>query len=194
MVWIQLPEDVREAFGLADGRLPVSEQQAEALQQGRVSPEKLVDDVDRQFDLLDEDHPARPVIADSIVKMSMLAAVELLFAGFHEAASYVIRIGLRHAPEHVGLHAHLGLALAGLGAPEAATKQLAGAVELAARRGGKAPLLWILTARALSEQGRHNEAVLLLEDLIQGIPNNPGIWQLLASERELAAAGPATRV
>ena len=146
MVWIELPADLQKAFGLADPRLPVSDEQAIALREGRVAPEKLVDDVDRQYDLLAEDHPGKPVVSDSIVKLAMLAAVELLFAGFHEAASYVIRIGLRHAPGHLGLNAHLGLALAGLGSHEAAAKQLTGAVAIAARRGGSAPMLWILTA------------------------------------------------
>lgn len=188
MVWIRLPRNLQEAFGITDAPLPVSDEQAAAIREGHVAPEKLVDDIDRQYDLLDDDHPARPIVADAVVKMSLLAAVDLLFAGFHEAATYVLRAGLRHAPDHLGLNAHLALALAGQGDLEAATRQFTSAVALATRRGGKASMLWILTARALSEQGRHEEAVALLEDLTRGIPNSPGLWQLLAAEREKARA------
>ncbi len=187
-IWIEPSDELQEQLGIGAWPLPISPEQGDALSRGRLVLERLVDDIDRQLDLLPNDHPGRPAITEAVVKLSYMSALDLLWTGFHEAAEHVIRVGLHRAPTHLGLHSHLGLAIAGRGMPGAATAQLTRAVALAIERGMRVPMLWVLTARALSEQGRHAEAVVLLEDLTVTLPRQPGFWDLLASERELSEA------
>jgi predicted Zn-dependent protease len=138
-------------------------------------------------DAYSDEHPSQ-ALDTAIARLAYMVAIDELDDHLYEHAEHHLRIGLRHAPGNVSLRSHLGLALWGLGRRDDATTELSRAIAGFRRVGEIAPMLWLLTARALDETGRHGEARPLLEELAALLPAEESFWELLAVARARAAA------
>ena len=184
-VHVALSPDAQVAMGLPAVAWPIPGAELTDVMRSPVSLARVVELADRWC----IDHPERaPAMAAPIARLAYVVAVDELDDHDFGAAEHHLRLGLGHQPGSLSLRSHLGLALWGSGRRADAIEELRAAVDGCRRSGRLAPLLWILTARALDEEGCFDEARALLEELVPMLPPDERFWELLARVRSRAGA------
>jgi len=191
-VWITLADQIAARCKLPIVPVPVSESTAAMLGGSRIEPSAIALDIDSW--LLREEHSpaADSVLSRYVATLAYLGALELIDSGHSSAAARLLEVGVRRMPDDPSLRANLGLALWDAGSRYDALVQLMTASRQYAEAGQTAPMLWILTARALGEAGRHSDAAALLELLADTEPRVAYFWDLLdtvEARRDATAAG-----
>ncbi len=177
--WIQPTEALAELLDVPPVPLPVTATTAETIQAGRIELPSLARDVDAYLAEADPGDPKTPMLARCAASLALTAANEFLEAEDHTTAADLLRLAVRHAPEDTGIRASYGSALWMSGRRFDGLAQLARAVSLNTEQGRVVPMLWILTAQAMADAGRHGEAQLLLEDLAATGPSDFRFWELI---------------
>lgn len=180
-VWVSPSESLATRLNISSVPLPVSEGTAATLQGGRIEPAAIALDIDSWLAAGERAPSATKVLGRYVATLAYVGAVELLDRGRAELAVRLLEVGIRHAPDDPSLRANLGVALWESGRRYDATVQLVIATHQFARVGQVAPALWLLTARVLSEAGRHQDALELLETLAATNPRQPLFWDLIDS-------------
>jgi predicted Zn-dependent protease len=181
---IQLEDAARSRMHLPAVGWPVPAGEVDAVLGPPVRLDRVVEAADRWCD----DAPDRAAaLAPALARLAYAVAIDEMDDHCWDLAVEHLRIGLRHDPTNVSLRGHLGLALWGAGQRDRAVHHLLVAVDVCRAAGRAAPLLWLLTARALDETGRFAEAASLLEELAALLPAEEQFWDLLAAVRGRAA-------
>ncbi len=178
-VWITATDELATRCRLPAVPVPVSESTAAMLQAGRIEPSAIALDIDSYLLRGDHTPDAVAVLSRYVATLAYVGALELIDRGRSDAAARLLAVGVRRMPDDPSLRANLGVALWDAGLRYEALAQLMAASCEYAAAGQAAPMLWILTARALSEAGRHDDAVQLLELLAETEPQVPLFWDLL---------------
>jgi predicted Zn-dependent protease len=190
--WITPTDELAERCNLPVVPVPVSESTAAMLETGRIEPSAIALDIDTWLLRGDHSTATRSVLSRYVATLAYIGALELIDHGQAETAARLLEVGVRRMPDDPSMRANLGLALWDAGFRYDALAQLMTASAQCADAGQCAPMLWILTARALSEAGRHDDAVSVLELLADTEPRVARFWDLLdtlEARRESAAAG-----
>ena len=171
-MWITPTAKAAAVWKLPAVPLPVSEAIAAMFEGDRVEPSAVALDVDSW--LLAEERPASAtaVLGRYVATLAYIGALELLDRGRPDAAARLLEVGVRRLPGDPSLRANLGMALWDSGRRLDGLAQMVLATHQYRDAGQIAPVLWLLTARALSEAGRHADALELLEmlDALGGQP------------------------
>jgi predicted Zn-dependent protease len=182
---VQLDAAARRRMHLPDVAWPVPAGALDAILGPPVRVDRIVEEAGRWCD----DHPDRSAsLAPALARLAYAVAIDEMDDHCWAMAIEHLRIGLRHDPTNVSLRSHLGLAHWGAGHRDRAVDHLSAAVEVCRARGRAAPMLWLLTARALDETGRFDEAAARLGELSTLLPAEGRFWDLLAAVRERAYA------
>jgi predicted Zn-dependent protease len=177
--WIEPSEALAERLALPAVPLPVSDRTADDLRAGRFDPAVAAAEVDAWLSRGDGPEAKRAVLARWTASLAYVAGVDFLDHGEAATAAHLFSIGVRRADDDPSLRAMLGLARWDCHHQVDAIAHLALAVDQYAAAGQVAPMLNILTARALSEAGRHQLALDLLEVLAATEPRVPLFWDLV---------------
>lgn len=179
--WIQPTEALAGQLDVPPVPLPVSSSTSEAMEAGHIELPALARDVDTYLAEADADDPKTPVLRRCAASLALTAANQCLEADDHSAAADLLRLAARHAPDDTGIRAAYGSALWMSGRRFDGLAQLTRAVSLNSEQGRVVPMLWILTARAMADAGRHGDALLLLEELAATGPSDFRFWELIDS-------------
>ncbi len=178
-VWIQPTEALAGQLDIPPVPLPVKESTATELGSGTVDVSKLAGDVDAYLCNADPSDAKTPVLRRCAAALALAAARGKTDEGDHDGAAELLRLAVRHAPDDVGIRAAYGSALWMSGSRFDGLAQLTDTVRRNIEQGRIVPMLWILTARAMADAGRHGDALLLLEDLAATQPTNFSFWELI---------------
>ena len=174
---LELDDSAPAGLGLREVAWPVPARDVASVMGPPVRLDLLLVHADRWCD----EFPGRAnSLAPSIARVAHAVGVDALDDHDWASAAHHLRIGLRRDPTNVSLRSHLGLALWGAGDRGRAADQLLATVEISRSVGRTAPLLWVLTARALVEVGRADEAATLLDDVASLLPQEAAFWELRA--------------
>jgi predicted Zn-dependent protease len=184
--WIRPSEALADRLSLPRLPLPVTERTAAELRAARVEPAAIALDVADWLAAGNGTPTQRAVMSRSVAKLAYVAALELLDLRRPSVAAKVLTVGLRHAGDDPSLRALLALARWDCGHQIDALGHFALAVDQYAAAGQVAPLLSILAGRALSDAGRHHDALALLEVLAATEPKVPLFWDLLDAVQQRA--------
>lgn len=164
-VLVQPAPGMARVTGLVNAPIPVRVSRVDELVGvgvRRINVAGLTDEIERfaseQTDTIER-------LTPSMVRLSIAATSDALWAKDWTGAERLARRGRRWSPANLSLRVQLGQALHGLGRAGEATEQWRSAVDAARCVGRWSPLLWLLTARAFIEQGRHREANDLLDEI-----------------------------
>ncbi len=178
-VWIQPTEALAGQLDIPPVPLPVQESTAAELGAGNVDVAKLAGDVDAFLSDADATDVKTPVLRRCAAALALAAANGKTEEGDDVGAAGLLRLAVRHAPDDVGIRAAYGSALWMSGSRFDGLAQLTDSVRRNIEQGRMVPMLWILTARAMADAGRHGDALLLLEDLAATQPSNFSFWELI---------------
>ncbi|MEO0492369.1 MAG: S-layer homology domain-containing protein [Actinomycetota bacterium] len=177
-VFVQPTASLAETLGLPVVPLPLRETTAAALQTQRVEPGAMAFDIDEWLAAAPRDESTTTVLSRWVGGLGYAAAIEHLDHGRPDLAAEVLRCAIRRLPDDPSLRANLGIALwdhglryDGLAQLVLATRQYDDANQLSV-------YLWVLTARTLSEAGRHADALELLDQIAALDPKLPMFWDL----------------
>lgn len=179
IVWIEPSTSLAERLSLPVVPLPVRATTAASLTTERLEPAAIALDVDLWLTAGNGSAAERSVMSRWVTSLCYVAATELLDAGRPATAAKVASVGVRHAPDDPSLRVLLGMARWDTGHRSDGLAQLVLAVEQYAQADQVAPMLSVLTARALSEAGRHDAARSVLEPLVRSEPRTPLFWDLV---------------
>jgi len=180
-VWIQPTEALAEQLDIPPVPLPVAESTAADLQAGTVDVGSIARDIDDFLGGSDPNDQSTMALRRCAAALALAAANGDTDDGDHGEASRLLRLAVRHAPDDVGIRAAYGSALWMSGDRFGGLAQLTDAVGRNKVQGRLVPMLWVLTARAMADAGRHGDALLLLEDLAVTGPTNFRFWELIDS-------------
>jgi predicted Zn-dependent protease len=182
---VELDETAREQMHLPAVGWPVPIGEVGEVLGPPVRLDRLVEVADRWCD----EHPDRAAaLSPALARLAHAVAIDELDDHCWAMAITHLRIGLRHQPTNVSLRSHLGLAHWGAGHRTLAVEHLLATVTICRATGRCAPMLWLLTARALDESGRFAEAAGLLDELAALLPGEAQFWDLLVAVRARAGA------
>jgi len=185
-VWIKPSDELAATWNLPAVPLPLADGTAAMLETDSIEPAAIALDIDSW--LHREERPAKivPVLSRYVATLAYIGAIELLDAGRSELAARLLKVGARRVPDDPSLRANLGMALWDSGQRYEGLSQLVLATYQYSAADRIAPILWILTSRALSEAGRDADALELLEMLAQVEPSGAPFWDLLDTIEERA--------
>jgi predicted Zn-dependent protease len=156
---------VARLTGLIPSGLPVRSRRLDDVlgrATGRVDLAALCDELDvfatEQPDTIDR-------LTPSMIRLSIAAADEALWARDWDRAERLVRRGRGWDPANLSLLVKSGQALHGLGRHAEATDHWRSAIDAARAAELWSPMLWLLTARSLIEQHDDRAAVVLLDEL-----------------------------
>ena len=186
--WIQPTEALAEALDMAMIPLPVSDSTADALESGEVDLVALTNDLHGHIAGADAADPTVPALRRCAAALALAAASAASEDDQYTRASELLQIAVAHAPDDTGIRASYGSALWMSGRRFHGLAQLARAVALNSEQGRIVPMLWVFTARAMADAGRHGDALLLLEELAIDGPTYFPFWELMDSIDDRGAA------
>ncbi len=180
-VWIEPTEALADQLDVAPVPLPVADSTAAAMRSGVVDVSVMVRDVDAFLVAADPADPKMPALSRGAAALAMAAARGKTDEGDHAGAADLLRIAVKHAPDDAGIRALYGWALWASGQKYGGLAQLTDAVNRNSDQDRVVPMLWIVTARAMADAGRHGDALLLLEELAATEPLDYRFWELIDS-------------
>jgi tetratricopeptide (TPR) repeat protein len=179
--WIQPSDSLAQQLDVPAVPLPVEDATAAMIEEGRIDLTTLARDVDIYLAGADPADPKAPALARCAAALGLVAANQHLDQRRYDLAAELLRLAASHAPDDTGIRASYGSALWMAGNRFEGLAQLTRAVHLNQQQGLLVPMLWISTAQALADAGRHGDALLLLEDLAATGPTDIRFWELIDS-------------
>jgi predicted Zn-dependent protease len=180
--WIRPADALAERIAMAPVPLPVRDDTMSVLSEGeheRYVPALIAVDVADWLAAGNGSQVQRRVLARWVAALAYVAGYDLLDHHQPHLAAEMLSLAVRHAPDDASLRALLGVARWSCGHRVDATGQLALAVDQYADAGQVAPLVTVLLARILIAAGRHDDALHILQPLIDTDPHNAVFWDLV---------------
>ncbi len=166
--------------------LPVRSSRVDAVLTNPVSLAQLVTEVD---DFVQQHPESADRYGRVIGTIASLAAREQTKAGEYDQAEALLRRGLVYGPSNRTLRTSHGLALWGQGRREEALAEFLSVIEEARSVDEIAPMLWVITAKALRELQRPHEGLALLQEVAAVSRPDAALAQLMDALRSDVAVG-----